>query len=376
MPAVAPARARFAVAAIFAVNGALTGVWAANIPRIQERLGLDPQTLSFGFLAMAAGAVVGMPLGGWLIAHLGSARMTMLGGLAFLALLPLPILAPGFAALTIALALFGLANGVMDVAMNAHGVLVEGRLQRPVMSTFHALWSTGGLAGAAVAGFFGNPNAATLTVLGAVAAAFAVFIPACGNLLATELDRQPSASHFALPSRLTLPLGMLAFLGMMSEGAIVDWSGIYLREMKASPELAAAGFAGFSATMAFGRFFGDFLRGRFGAARLVATSAGLGLAGLILALAAPAPLVAVAGFAVMGLGIANIAPVIYGAAGRLKGVAPGVSIASVITMGYTGFLFGPPIIGLVAQHASLQAGLGCLALASLAMLALSPAAAT
>ena len=188
MPSVSPAKARLAVAAIFAVNGALIGVWAANIPGVRERLGLDPQTLSLGFLAMAAGAVVGMPLGGWLIAHMGSARVTLLSGLAFLALLPLPVLAPGFVALTLALGLFGLANGIMDVAMNAHGVLVEGRLQSPVMSAFHALWSTGGLAGASLAGFFGNQKGTAMPVLGAV------LVVLLGSYLTKRQQKRSSAA--------------------------------------------------------------------------------------------------------------------------------------------------------------------------------------
>ena len=369
-------RARRAVAATFFVNGALIGVWAANIPGVKERLGLDPQILSFGFLAMAGGALAGMPLGGWLIAQRGSARVTLLSGLGLLALLPFPILAPGFAALVIALAAFGLVNGVMDVAMNAHGVLVEGRLARPVMSSFHALWSAGGLAGSALGGLALARLGPVALCAGACLAALAIFAPAAMQLLPSALDRQPGASHFAPPSRITLALGSLAFLGMMSEGAIMDWSGIYLRDLQASPEMASLGFAGFSATMCLARFFGDFLRARFGASKLVRAGALASLAGLAAALLAPGAALAAAGFAVMGLGIANIAPVIYGAAGRLKGVASGVSIASVVTMGYAGFLVGPPVIGFAAHLATLQIGLSSVAVACVLIALASDAAET
>ena len=370
------ARARLAVAATFFVNGALIGVWAANIPGVKERLALDPQILSLGFLAMAAGALVGMPLGGWLIARHGSARVTLSSGLGFLALLPFPVLAPGFATLVFALAAFGLVNGVMDVAMNAHGVLVEGRLARPVMSSFHAMWSAGGLAGSALGGLALGGVGPVALCIGACIAGLAILAPAAGLLLPTVLDRQPGASHFAMPSRVTLALGSLAFLGMMSEGAILDWSGIYLRDLRASPELAAWGFAGFSATMCLARFFGDPLRARFGASRLVRASGLVSLAGLAAALLAPGPALAVLGFAVMGFGIANIAPVIYGAAGRLKGASPGVSIASVVTMGYAGFLVGPPVIGFAAHLATLQTGLSFVGLACVLVVSMSDAAET
>jgi len=369
-------RARWAVAAIFCTNGAAIGIWAANIPGVRERLALDPQVLSFGFLAMAVGALIGMPLGGWLIAHMGSARVTLLSGIAMLTLLPVPVLAPHFGMLVLGLWLFGLANGTMDVAMNAHGVLVEHKIDRPVMSSFHAMWSIGGLAGSALGGWALMQFAPTLTIAAAALLGLAAFGLAVPSLLNTNLDKQAGESHFALPKRVSLALGLLAFLAMMSEGAILDWSGVYLRDLRATPALAAAGFAGFSATMAFGRFFGDALRHKFGAGFLVRLSGMISAAGLALALIAPTPLLAVFGFAAMGIGIANIAPVIYGAAGRLKGVASGVSIASVITLGYAGFTAGPPVIGFVAEQVSLRGGLALIGLACLAIAALSSAAET
>jgi len=368
--------ARRTVAAIFCINGAAIGFWAANIPEVRERLELDPQSLSYGFLAMAIGALIGMPLGGALIGSFGSARLTQISGFMFILLLPIPVLAPDLMLLAASLAAFGLVNGVMDVAMNAHGVLVERHMGKPVVSSFHAMWSTGGLVGSACGGW-------ALVHLGAVTATFAAatlvliaFSSACFYCLPSHLDRQAGEAHFAMPSRITLALGLLAFLAMMSEGAILDWSGVYLRNLQASPELAASGFAGFSGTMAFGRFFGDNLRVRFGAGPLVQVSGLISFCGLCLTLFSPYALVATIGFAIMGIGIANIAPVIYGAAGRLKGVASGASIASVITMGYAGFMVGPALIGFVAHHISLSAGLGVIGLACALIAALGRAAET
>lgn len=355
--------ARWAVAAMFFVNGTLIGVWAANIPLVKEALGLDAKYLGYALFAAAFGALAGMPFGGKLIANFGSAKVTLVAGLGALAAFPMAMLSPSYAMLLAVLVIAGFANGVMDVGMNAHGSLVEQRLGRPVMSSFHAMWSTGGLFGSGLVWMTLNLLGVKVLVLGVTVALLLVFSGAISRFLSSALDQVDESAHFALPSRATFALGAIAFLGMLSEGAILDWSGVYLRELLATPAFAASGVAGFSATMALSRFFGDGLRAKFGAASLVRGSALISLFGLILALIAPMPLFAALGFAVMGIGVGNIAPVVYGAAGRLTGVEPGAAIASVLTMGYSAFLLGPPLIGFVAQLTSLQFGLGVIALA-------------
>lgn len=355
--------ARWAVAATFFVNGTLIGVWAANIPLVKEALGLDAQFLSYALFSAAFGALAGMPFGGKLIAKFGSARVTLVSGLGALVTFPAAMLAPSYAVLLSVLVAAGFANGVMDVAMNAHGALVEQRISRPVMSSFHAAWSTGGLIGSGFVWLALNTLGTKLLVFGMAVVLLAAFLLAISRYLSSTLDQVADAAHFALPSRQTLALGSIAFLGMLSEGAVLDWSGVYLRELLASPSLAASGVAGFSGTMALSRFFGDGLRAKFGAASLVRGSAIISLAGLIVALLARGPLLAALGFALMGVGVGNIAPVIYGAAGRLKGVESGVAIASVLTMGYAAFLLGPPLIGFVAQLTTLQFGLGLVGIA-------------
>lgn len=355
--------ARWAVATTFFVNGTLIGVWAANIPLVKEALGLDAQFLSYALFSAAFGALAGMPFGGKLIAKFGSARVTLVSGLGALVTFPAAMLAPSYAVLLSVLVAAGFANGVMDVAMNAHGALVEQRISRPVMSSFHAAWSTGGLIGSGFVWLALNTLGTKLLVFGMAVVLLAAFLLAISRYLSSTLDQVADAAHFALPSRQTLALGSIAFLGMLSEGAVLDWSGVYLRELLASPSLAASGVAGFSGTMALSRFFGDGLRAKFGAASLVRGSAIISLAGLIVALLARGPLLAALGFALMGVGVGNIAPVIYGAAGRLKGVESGVAIASVLTMGYAAFLLGPPLIGFVAQLTTLQFGLGLVGIA-------------
>jgi MFS family permease len=184
------------------------------------------------------------------------------------------------------------------------------------------------------------------------------------HLLPAGVDMNTGEPAFGLPNQASLALGALCFLAMSGEGAVLDWSALHLEgELGMSPEFAAIGFAAFSATMAAGRFTGDWMRGHFGAVILVRVSAFVAAAGLTLALLAPIPALAIAGFAIVGLGVANLVPVLFGAAGALPGQSSGSAIAAVATMGYMGFLAGPPVIGLVAEQTSLQLALGLVVLA-------------
>jgi MFS family permease len=192
------------------------------------------------------------------------------------------------------------------------------------------------------------------------------------------VDRGGGEGHFALPNKATLGLGLLCFLAMASEGAVLDWSALHLSgSFAAGAGLAATGFAAFSAAMAAGRFAGDWLRGHIGAVPLVRASAFLSAVGLAAALLSPTPWLAVAGFAVVGLGMSNLVPIFFGAAGRIQGQGTGTAIAAVATMGYAGFLAGPPLIGFVAEASSLARALGLVVLAcvliGLAAMAVRPA---
>jgi hypothetical protein len=360
-------RARWAVAAIFFSNGSIVGTWAAHIPVSAERLDISHSVLGIALLMMALGALIAMPLGGMAIGRFGSAAMTRMSAIALCAAFPLPLIAPDPVTFMVALFIFGAFNGVLDVSMNAHGVLVEGRLARPVMSSFHGMWSLGGLAGAGFA-------AALLPLMPALAQAFlalaictAIAVAALFFLLPSAADGSAGGPAFALPNRLTLTLGVLCFLCMMAEGAITDWAALHLKgtfALGAGP--AATGFAAFSAAMAASRFGGDWLRGHIGAVALVRGSALLAAAGLSVALLVPAPVVAIAGYAIVGLGLGNLVPIFFGAAGRIPGERPGTAIAAVATVGYTGFLVGPPVIGFIADATALTTALGILVVGCLA----------
>jgi hypothetical protein len=357
-------RARWAVATIFLVNGAVMGTWAAQIPLIEERLAISHSTLGLALLCMAFGALVAMPLTGMFIARFGSAAVTRTSTPVLLLALPVSLIMPNPELLMLSLFFYGGANGMMDVAMNAHAVTVERKLGRPVMSSLHGMWSLGGLIGAGWA-------ALMLPLMPAIAEGFltiAIGAVACVTALAfflsSTLDRGSAGTKIALPNKATLGIGILCFLGMVAEGAILDWGALHLRgSLEVGPGVAATGFAAFSASMATSRFSGDWLRARIGSIALVRWSGCLAAAGILVALIAPWPVLAIAGFAAVGLGLANLVPVLFGAAGRIPGQAPGAAIAALATIGYAGFLVGPPVIGFVADATSLTLALGLIFLA-------------
>lgn len=357
-------RARWAVAVVFLANGFILGVWAGHIPLVEERLEINHGTLGLALLFMAVGALIAMPLGGAAIGRFGSANVLRVATVGWFLSFPLLILAPSLYLFIPALLVFGGANGIMDVSMNAHGVLVERRLRRPVMSSFHGMFSLGGLIGAGLAALLlpvmpASLNAIAMSVLVAVTAIAAFF-----HLLPSDLDRSGGGPAFALPSKATVGIGALCFAALLAEGAILDWSALHLQSsLSLGAGLAATGFAAYSATMAIGRFCGDWLRAHVGAVILVRVSAFMATVGLLLAITVSDPLIAIMGFALSGLGLANTVPIFFGAGGKIPGQDAGTGIAAITTMGYAGFVAGPPLIGLVAQATNLALALGLVVLA-------------
>lgn len=350
--------------ALFFVNGATFATWGVHIPTIKARFGLSDAMLSLAMLAVAGGAIAAMgPLGRW-VARAGSARASMASGLAY-ALATIVILAmPDFRLLLPALVVFGMSNAAFDVAMNAQAATVEASRTRPVMSALHGMFSLGGMAGAAFGGLMlslGVPPLAHAAIMAGVTAAVA--LGTAPGLLADHPVLPSAGHHHDHAVRALWLLGLLAFLGLIGEGAMYDWSSVYMRDVAAAPAgWISLGYAAFSAGMACGRFGGDRLRARWGDAHTLTASAWLGFAGIALALALPAPVAALAGFSLMGLGAANMVPIFFVAASRLPGVAPAEAIARVARFAYLGLLLGPVLIGGVAHLASLRAGLAVVAL--------------
>jgi MFS family permease len=351
--------ARLAVSVIFFASGAAYGNFVARIPALKEKLEASDAELGVVLFAGAAGAVVVLPVAGWLSARLGSRRVTRVALLGVALSLPLLALAPTLFTFALAFAFFGGVQSGLDVAMNAHGVAVEERYARPIFSSFHASWSLGGLAGAGTGAAAAGLEVSPLVQFSAAAIVVAaIFAWSAGGLLPREVDATPAGAIFGRPSGALVALAALAFAALLAEGAAGDWSAVYLDDSVGTGEsLAAAGYAGFAATMTLGRVVGDRLTVRWGPVGLTRRAGVLATTGLALALAFGDPVTGVVGFACLGAGLATIVPTVFRAAG-LRAATPGAGIAAVSTVGYGAFLVGPPAIGFMSEAIGLRAALG------------------
>jgi MFS family permease len=351
---------RIATVAIFFANGLGIGAWAAALPRLKAAHGLDDAQLSLVLVSFAAGAVVAMPLAGIVGSRIATGRATWMAGLAFALMLALPVLSPSLPLLCLAAILLGAGNGAEDVLMNAHASRLEQRRGAPIMSSFHAAFSLGGAAGALLGGQLGaSVPAAGLWGPSAVSA---LIVLAAVSFLGRE-GPAGAPAPFRLPSRAMLALGFIAFLCMMIEGAIADWSGTYLVHSQVPVARAALGYAAFSAAMVLGRLTGDAVVARLGQIRVVAAGGVLAAVGLLVLAAVPGLATGAAGFALVGLGLANVVPAVFSIAGRTE-TTPAAGVAMAATTGYGGFLLGPVAIGAIASAADLRWGMVALAVAA------------
>lgn len=344
---------RLAVSTLFLVNGFLVGSWAPKIPVLMNRLAITESIMGLLILVFGLGSIVMMPVIGALTAKHGSAPLLKPATLALLPMLFLLTLAPELFTTAVVIFAFGGLVGGMDVAMNTNAVAVEKRMKRAIMSSCHGFWSLGALLGAALGGVL-------LGSLGEIAHGLIVTVLAtAGALFALPLlaqDQPTPEAKAATPlkfPRSPLPylVGIMALFSMIPEGAILDWSALFLQqEHGASIELAALGFAAFSATMAIMRFAGDAIRQRLGAVLTLRICGGFALTGMMLAALAPEPELAILGFAIAGIGISNIVPIAFSAAGNLPGVPSGIGLSIVTVMGYSGILVAPSAIGFIAEH--------------------------
>lgn len=364
--------ARIAVSWCFFCLGALTGVWAVHIPIVQARLGIDPAVLGLALLMLAIGAVLTMPLTGMALAHWGSRRPTALLALGFPIAAPFATLAQQPWQLFVALFFFGATMGGLDVAMNTQATEVEAARGKPTMSSFHGFFSVGALSGAGIGSLlvatgWGNGSGAALTAT----AFFLISIWAALNLLPSDRSVE-GGPKFTLPSRAVLGLGIITFLAFAGEGAITDWSALFLATVKhADPATAGIGFAVFSVAMTVFRLTGDAVVARTGPVLAIVGGGALMALGMVVALVAPGHYASALGFAIAGVGTANIVPVAFSAASRTRGVPAGVGVAAVTTLGYSGFLIFPPLIGFVAKAFGLSAAMVVVAVMGSAIAAMA-----
>ncbi|MDB6038846.1 MAG: transporter [Verrucomicrobiales bacterium] len=371
-----PAAPRYAVRTLFFINGALFATWASRIPAIQAERGLSNTALGFALLAMALGAVIAMPASGFLLARFGSAKLCKTLAIVFCGLLPLLTIVPNQPLFVLCLFFFGAAHGALDVSMNARAVAVEKQSATPIMSSFHAFWSIGGLAGASLGSLVAAQELTPSEHFNIVAlllglVTFTIF----GDLNGSDEPAQANSARpaiFCWPNRATLALGLLALCVMIGEGAMADWSGIYLRSgVGASPSWAAAGYAFFSLAMAAGRLGGDALNLRFGPVKLARMGGVLAAGGLAMAIITQEIVLSLIGFVCVGAGFATVVPMVFSAAGKGHGPHAGIAVASVSTLGYLGFLLGPPSIGFAADLVGLRAALLIIVVTSAAIIPLA-----
>ncbi|MFF5921221.1 MFS transporter [Streptomyces flavochromogenes] len=362
-------RARFAVAAVFCVHGSVTGSFATRIPWIQEHAGVSAGQLGLALAFPALGASVAMPLAG-AVSHRFGARTALRGLLTLWTLaLTLPALAPNIWGLCAALFVYGATAGMSDVAMNALGVETENRLGKSIMSSLHGMWSAGALIGSAagtVAAHLGGD--ARLHHLIAALVLTALGLLFCQGVLdmRSTPDEEPPP-RFSLPPKSALIIGAIGFCAVFAEGASLDWSAVYLRdELGSSAGLAAASTTAFALTMTVARLAGDRVVDRFGAVRTVRVGGAVATLGGVLVVVAPHAAVAMAGFGLIGLGVAVVVPLAFAAAGR-SGPNPSQAIAGVATITYTSGLIAPSAIGGIADATSLVFSFGLVTLLALGL---------
>jgi MFS family permease len=348
------------VGLFFSVNSIFFGSWITRLPDIQERIGIGDGELGLALLGVPLGSVSVMPFISYFIQKHGAGRVTIFISIIFCIISTLPVFAPSQLGLFIILTMVGIVTGSMDIAMNAAAAIVEEQKGRPIMSTCHGLWSLGGMVGAAstsiLAGFSisGKVQMPVLAVL-----LFIVIALLSGTMLKVKETKTENARIFVLPRGILIGLALIAFCVMLGESAIMDWSTIYLRKtLNTEVLLAGMGFAGFSFTMALGRFYGDVLITRWGSRKLVIIGLVIAITGVLSALAIQNSIVAILGFTFAGFGFSGLVPAVYISSAKVPGVSAGEGLASVASLGYFGLFVGPPTIGMIAEEYGLNLGLG------------------
>ena len=355
---------RMAVGALFFLLGLCFATWASRIPSIQQRMGISEAGLGGVLLAIPLGQLLSLPLAGWLVAKEGSRKVVLWGVLLYAAAL----LGLGWASnlyqLLPGLVLFGVGGNLTNISVNTQAVGVE-RLykHKPIMASFHGLWSLAGFVAAAVGSFMVGhavpPGVHFVFIALFIVAGLAV---SAGHTVREDSGVDPNQPIFVKPDKELLGLGAIAFCALICEGAMFDWSGVYFKKViHADKDWVGAGYTAFMSTMALGRFGADWLAGRLGARRVIQLSGLLTATGLLIAVALPTLGTALLGFLLVGFGTSAVVPLVYSAAGKSTRMSAGMALASVSTIGFLGFLLGPPVIGLVAGATSLRVSFALIA---------------
>ncbi len=361
-----------AISLYFFFAGLIFSSWASRIPDVKDVFALNEAELGAVLFMLPLGALLALPVAGWVVHRLGSKRASVGSLLLYTVLLFLISKAHSVLSISIVLFLFGIIGNFANIAMNTQGLSVQQLLKKPILSGLHAMWSLGAFLAAAITGWTMSVGYSMEMHFGMIALAAAGVTLFFSFSLIQDVVGELRQKVFALPNRGLLLMGVICFCVAMSEGAMADWSSLYYRQVVHElNKVSTVGYTAFALCMALGRFFGDRLLQALGYSSVLKLNGILVLIGIGLALAINSPVAVIIGFALVGLGVSSVIPIVYMLSAKSKSMAPSAAIAAVSSIGFLGFLFGPPIIGFIAQETGLRLALSIVAFLGLMIWLLS-----
>jgi MFS family permease len=352
-------KSRIAVSWCFLCCGLIFSSWASRIPAIKDHFGMNEAKLGSVLFMLPFGSLVALPFAGWAVHRLGSRGMTLLSALGYAVLLAAIGYTREIWQLSLVLFLFGFFGDILNISMNTQGLGVQKKMNRPILSSLHGLWSVGALLGAVIGGWTMRQEWGTLkhllwVTIACVALALVMFL----FLIQDEQDTKGKQKLFIWPGRALLLLGLICFCTAMCEGAMADWSSLYYRQVQQDPgKVSTTGYTAFTFAMAIGRLMGDRIIRWLRYRNTLMLNGLLIASGLALALGIQVPVAVIIGYALVGLGVSSVIPIVYMIAGKSGEMAPAAALAAVSTIGFTGFLIGPPVIGFIAHETGLRLAL-------------------
>ena len=360
-------RYRVAVVLFFVIQGLVFATWASRIPQIQQAHQFSDGAWGSVLFSLPAGLLVGLPLSGWATVRFGSRRSILLAAIVHICLLPCITLASEVWQLVVVLFFFGLSGNLLNISVNTQAVGVEALYGRSIMAALHGMWSLSAFAGAAIGALMISQEIIPLyhfSLMGIPLLLLAFYTQ--NKLLSDEQTSAEKKKLFVMPDKPLLKLGLVALCGMMCEGTMFDWSGIYFSKVVQPPEdLVALGYVAFMGAMAGARFIGDKIAFRLGIRRTIQVNGLLITTGLLIAVISPQMLTVIIGFVLVGFGVSTVVPLVYGMSAKSKTMPAGMAITAVSSIGFMGFLFGPPLIGYISELSSLRWSFGLVALLGL-----------
>ncbi|MBK6267300.1 MFS transporter [Marivirga sp. S37H4] len=366
-------KSRIAISAIFFCYGLIFSSWAARIPTVQEKFDLSETELGTLLLMLPIGSFISLPLAGLLVAKWNSKLITQIAINLYLISLLLIGLSNNVYLLAFVLFFFGMMGNMVNIAINTQAVTLEKNYGRNIMASFHGMWSLAGFAGATIGAYMIGTDVLlkyhyAIVVVAGVIAAWISF----NWLLKNDQEEGEEKPVFALPDKGLILLGVIAFCSMMAEGTMFDWSGVYFRKVVNAPEKwIGLGYTAFMISMAGTRFLADNFTKKYGIKNVIRVSGLFTVSGLLLSILFPYFITSIIGFFIVGIGVSSVIPLVFSAAGRTKTMSSGVALASISTMGFFGFLLGPPLIGFLAGWMNLQLSFSFIALMGLAVVILA-----